>query len=490
MHGMGGDEAVSIFTQLRNLQMLEEARYEATHEPRDVLRRVHYILETAELEPDDRRSVVMEEAQRVLDEAKQPEPTRGLISDYITARLSLDEQAVAQATQRISELSRQRTVNGLAPALSQEITAYLFLAGGDEDNALDALLLEGAHEDAITARQTALEMLALDGQTKRLATLITQEKWRASIKDQYRHEIGVITGDLWLQWTGILLDQWQGASVQGAILGLLSAALWYVVLVRYGERTRFRWAWPILPLLAGVASIWLTLMLLDYQERHLGMEEADTFPADLIYEVVGVGAREEVAKLLCFALFLPWLLKKRQAGLATLTGAFVGLGFSLEENIGAGADTWGRLLTASFLHLALTGLTGNALYEMLRSRFAQASSFLATLASAIVLHGLYNWAPGAAFRVEFGEDLDLVSLILLGALAHQFYSLLAQHLPARDGTISTTAIFILGSAFLVAFGFIMVALEMLLWQPVTLFGMVALGYVPIAVFHVRKLHER
>ena len=73
-------------------------------------------------------------------------------------------------------------------------------------------------------------------------------------------------------------------------------------------------------------------VLIHWQEAATGLSENGEFLHDLVFYVTGVGLREETAKLALFALFIPWLLRHRTPGKALLTGAFVGLGFALEEN--------------------------------------------------------------------------------------------------------------------------------------------------------------
>jgi RsiW-degrading membrane proteinase PrsW (M82 family) len=366
----------------------------------------------------------------------------------------------------------------------------LLLAEDNTAGAVEALRKEAALPEAIFARQTVVG-LALEFQDEGLLRdLLQDQSYRDDLRWQDRSQAGILVGDLWLQWTGIVADQWMSASAYGVLLSLLSASLWYIVLVRFSPAASWRWVWPLLPLLAGVASIWPTLLLQNFQEKSLNLLPTDIFPQSLIYEIMGVGLREEASKLLLFCLFLPWLLKRKEPGLALVTGAFVGLGFSLEENINyisMGADVWGRVLTASFLHLSLTGLTAHMLYGMWRSRFNEAGAFVASFLMAGVVHGVYNWAPQGSVSLPFAQDLDIVSLLLLAGMAHQFYTVLAATRKRGDGSISTLSVFVLGSALLVASGFITVALQSGLWQVVTMFGNAALGLVPIAVFHARKL---
>jgi len=134
-----------------------------------------------------------------------------------------------------------------------------------------------------------------------------------------------------MQWRGIIRSRWQSAELHVSLIALLAALLWYAVFVRCGSRESWRWVRPLPALLLGVLSVWPTLLILHYQEGNLGLTGEGGFPHDLLYYLLGVGLREELAKLLLFALLLPRLLKKRSGAAALLSGAFVGLGFALEE---------------------------------------------------------------------------------------------------------------------------------------------------------------
>lgn len=411
---------------------------------------------------------------------------KALLSDYMTGRLSQNREEIAAATARVLASAK-----AMPPVpVANELMGYLHLADERLDDALSAFLKEGEQPEAAHSREKVWSVALMLRDKSLLKQLWQTPEYRNALSVHDREEAGAVTGNIWLQWTGILHRQWEGASLPVVVVALLAALLWYVVLVRSGERTRWRWAWPLLPVLAGVASIWPTLFLLNYQTYGLGMVETDVFPKDLYFNVMGTGMREELSKLLLFAMFLPWLLKQRSAGLAVVTGGFIGLGFSLEENIdyiARGSDAWGRLLTANFLHIALTGMTGHALYQMVRTRFHAAGQFAAVFVMAVVLHGFYNWAPEASTRLEYGQDLDLISLILLAVLAHQFYALLGETLKPHNGVISVLSIFIVGSGLLVGLGFISTAFATDAMEAVSAFGASATGLIPIAVFHVRKL---
>ena len=134
------------------------------------------------------------------------------------------------------------------------------------------------------------------------------------------------------------------------------------------------------------------------------------------------------------------------------------------------------------------GAAGDVLDLSAREELLHAAGqFAAIFVMAVVLHGFYNWAPEASTRLEYGQDLDLISLILLAVLAHQFYALLGETLKPHNGVISVLSIFIVGSGLLVGLGFISTAFATDAMEAVSAFGASATGLIPIAVFHVRKL---
>lgn len=433
-----------------------------------------------------KRTTALEHALKAISNSDVSADEKEMLSDYMIGRLSTDPDALRQAIDRIQSLTERVP----SPPLVHELRGYLHLADTELNSALASFMREGEKTESVHSREKAWSVALSLGDKTIIGELWSRPEYRNQLSIRDREQAGSMMGDLWLQWTGILHRQWESASMHAVTLAMLAALLWYMLLVRSGQRTTLRWAWPALPVLAGVASIWPTLLLLNYQINEMGMVESTEFPQDLYFNVVGTGLREESAKLLLFLPFLPWLLKRRSAGLAVLTGGFIGLGFSLEENvdyISRGSDAWGRLLTANFLHIALTGMVGHALYQMMRTRFHAAGQFAMMFVMAVVLHGFYNWAPEASARLQYGQDLDLISLILLAFLANQFYELLAQTLEPYNGTISVVSVFIIGSGLLVGIGFISVALTFDSMEAVSAFGSSALGLIPIAIFHVRKI---
>jgi len=70
-----------------------------------------------------------------------------------------------------------------------------------------------------------------------------------------------------------------------------------------------------------------------------GLVESDQLVPGLRYNILGIGLREEFAKLCCLLPLMPLLLRQRSELAALLLSACVGLGFAIEEV--EGLRPWG-----------------------------------------------------------------------------------------------------------------------------------------------------
>ena len=314
-------------------------------------------------------------------------------------------------------------------------------------------------------------------------------------KDATAADLGraaVLLGDWQLSAISFLRLETERVRPIELVFTLLCGLLWCVVFIRFEGPDRSKWLQSGLALLAGVLSIWPTMVLIDWQEGVSGMHHSGGFIDDLVYYVKGVGLREETAKLVLFALFLPWLLKQRSPAKALLTGAFVGLGFALEENLGyyesggVGMEAVGRLLTANFFHAASTGLTGFALYELARTRFGKAEQFVGTFVAIVVVHGLYDWVLTSGNSSELVGNISMFSIVILALLARQFFETLESFARPKRGTVSLLSEFLVGISLLISAGFIIAAFKSGTLAAVSQVGMEAIGVVPITVFYCRK----
>jgi RsiW-degrading membrane proteinase PrsW (M82 family) len=413
---------------------------------------------------------------------------QALFADFIAANLA------SEGPERQSASDRIATSAGSAapPPLANEFHAFLLLRAKDYVAGVDALIREGEFfPEAAAAKRNAVKMAVLHQVKPALQTIAADHPaWLSACDPIDQYEAGGLLGDLWMQWMGLLRHRMANTPFGLLSLALFAVGVWYLVLVLHADRTRWRWARPIVPLMAGVISVWPTLSLVHFQDVTLGLSEDAPFPHNLWYYMAGVGLREELCKLLLFVPFLPWLLRRKESGLAMLTGAFVGFGFALEENIQYYADSGaqavlGRLLTANFLHAALTGYAGRALYRLVRSRFATADEFVIAFVGVVLLHGGYDFVLAAGF---FDTDLStILSMAVLGFVAYQFFDTLANDVPLGRGLVCPAGVLTLGLAFLVALVFIYAAATTGTLQAVGAMGQSAVGLVPIAIMYLRRV---
>lgn len=417
-----------------------------------------------------------------------PQDQQVLFGDYVIASLDAKGSQGKEAWKRIEAAALR-----IPPApLANEFLGYLLHEADRRMEALTALRREGALPEAEHARESALELAITLGDPQAVRELLDQPSYRALASGYQLISAGALLGDWRLQIEGTLGGLWERARWDTIIVGLLAASLWYAVFVRLGDRRPWRWLTPLGGVLAGVLSVAPTMLVVHYQDAIMGLSEHGGFPRDLIYYVAGVGLREELCKLALFALFLPWLLRRRDPLQALLTGAFVGLGFALEENFGyymrSGFDVaTGRLLTANFFHAALTAPAALALYEMLRTRFAKAEQFIGTFIAVVLAHGIYDWAFTGGQSLPFVGDISLISMATLALLANHFFHQVETMARPSGSVISLLSIFVAGSSIVVAVSLVMVAVESPSLTAVNMTAAAIVSYVPIVIFYLRRI---
>ncbi|MBV6500027.1 MAG: hypothetical protein CJBNEKGG_02494 [Prosthecobacter sp.] len=428
-------------------------------------------------------SILAYEVRELLDKHLVDPVSRGLAEDYLAACLAEDNPAGREASARLSAAAAKED----CPAHACELHASMLLRLGQEEEALAAMMKEAQRfPEAGQLRETAFR-LALHLEDASKLSVFREKGWLEAMPGLLKHEAGVVLGDIGMQWHGLLQHRLAHLPLAAVCLTGLAAGLWYLLLVVHLPGRGWRWIWPLAPLLAGVASIWPTVSLIAFQQDHMGIdEEGVPFPLDLVHLIVGVGFREEVCKLALAAMFMPWLLRRRMPGMALMTGAFVGLGFAMEENIDyyqdmGGAVVLGRFLSANFMHVALTGLSTQALYDMLRTRFAQAPQFLTTLGALIVVHALYDYdAP------ELGGLESYMPMVILALLAWRFWDMVEAMMPGPRQTVAPAAIFLCGVALVTAGSLVITAIETGGWASVLDAARHCAGVLPVAVIYWRR----
>ena len=415
---------------------------------------------------------------------------RQLFSDFILAGLAGDDDKGKAAFERIKQVAEQSP----AVPLANEMLAHRWLDRKRETDALAAFIREGAFEDAKGARESALRLAIEQKDAGLLRDLMQQPRWKTAATSWMRSRIGAITGDVWMQWKGIIGHQIETTRWGILALTLFSTGLWYIIFTQHSAKEPWRWARPALPVIAGVCSIWPTLIILTYPEFQLGMTGDAPFPHDLWYYLAGVGLREELSKMALFAVFMPYLLWRRSAGIALLTGAFVGLGFALEENIQyfgeGGGIAWARFLTANFMHASMTGIIGHALYEMLRTRFGHAEKFVATFLAVVAAHGFYDYVSVSDHAISQLMGISIFSIIILAFLARHFFDLLATTTLVSTGVVSSASVFLIGSALLIATLFIVAGMATDDISGIAAVGSECVSVAPVAFIFWKKFEVR
>lgn len=469
-----------------------ELRLAETPQPRKLALLLRQILAQAPKESAARKEVLAlcgsskallgwDLAPLLVKHATQEAPA-ALFEDFIAAALVEEGQAL------------QRLQAGAAAhppqMLAAEFCAVLSLWRHDPESARHYWYVEGVHfPDAAIAREEAVHLAVVQQDTEMLRAIAAVPGWLEACSPYLQNGAASVLNDVLLQWRSLVTIRLSDLPAFVVSLAAFAAALWYFILVQHdgtGSGLR-RWLWPMPAVTAGIFSVWPTLTLLAWQEHTQGMSAEAPFPHDLVYYVLGVGLREEISKLALFALFLPWLLWRRQPGLALLTGAFVGLGFALEENIDyyqevAGGVAWGRFVSANFLHVAMTGICGHALYEMLRTRFGRADQFIAAFAAVVAAHGVYDWLLNQ-------EEHSWMATALLILTVSRFIDLLRQETRPFRVTISPLAVFTLGSAALIAAAFLTGALTTGTLKGIAESGLDCIAAVPVAMLYWRRFEH-
>jgi RsiW-degrading membrane proteinase PrsW (M82 family) len=410
--------------------------------------------------------------------------SKALLELYITAYLGEKTEPALKAAQKLQEQAQLPK----PPAMANELAASLRLREKDQAGAMAAFMREGTlFKEASQAREKA-SLLALKLKDEETLHAIVDAGWLAELPPWFESRIGAQIRDLTMEWRGLFRHTLSRLRYDHLALALLAALLWYVILVQHMPAGGGRWLWPVLPLIAGIASIWPTLSLVYWQKEVMGITGDVVFPYDLWHLIIGVGLREEVCKLALAALFMPWLVWKRLPGAALMTGAFVGLGFALEENLGyyerhEGGVALVRFITANFMHVAMTGLTTHALYDLLRSRFNRAQEFLIVFGYIVIAHAVYDY------------DLDLPGLqgltrytayIILGFLAWRFWDQVEMEMPHARQLVAPAAIFMLGTALMMACSFFLSAYSTGTHEALVGTAQSCVSYVIVAVIHWRR----
>ncbi len=313
---------------------------------------------------------------------------------------------------------------------------------------------EGELDEAGESRFMAVQALAQGKDFTTLATLRDDPRYQRYFTPYVALQASIETRD----WLGILkaIPATQIHSYQHnvIIVTIIAGLAWTLFLVHLGEITPILSRTAVLcglGFIAGVISTTPTIFCVIVQDNILGFSAGEDIYRSFAYYIVGVGAREELCKLLLFAPLLPILIKRDDEREALIVACFVGLGFAIEENgsyfmLSEAAAAPGRFLTANFFHLALTGLNGLALFRACTRGMSGLNDLMLVLPLTITAHGVYD----ALLDLPGVEGAGFFAIIVYVAFNFYFFSRIH---PLRNNvrmTLSLTGSFVFGVSILAA----------------------------------------
>lgn len=357
----------------------------------------------------------------------------------------------------ITALTAEASGSGLAGSMHGD----LLRIAGEYDQALQAYEKGAAdQETGADARRRALELCLQRDWPDKLRGLYTRPGWREAALDfewwtswSVAERIIMTAGD----WSGIFL-----ISVQDAVsifqyplwvvMASLTALLWFAVIHVGGDVPLRRWWLGLAGFGCGMLSIPVTLFFGALQADWFGVNLTDAALTDLAYCISGVGLIEELAKLLLFVPFLFLLKRNTPVAQVLAIASSVGLGFAASENVQyfegfSYPAIWSRYMTANFLHFALTGLAGTALWLAVSNPSKWLQHFTMVFVGAVLFHGLWNWSTGDA---RFDGDLGILRFVGLVMLSMWYFRDLLSFTQPRPGVPSAVSVYILGGAVVVS----------------------------------------
>lgn len=377
------------------------------------------------------------------------------------------------------------------PPWANHLLGEAALDRGDISEAARRFEREGLSfpDEAQSDLATALEIWSRHDDWSEVRKRIADPRYRSVVGPSIELDLAIHDHD----WPKVLLWIWpagyEGVGPWPIALALLAGALWFSIGSKMGrieDRVPGRLLLYIAAFVLGVLSVYPTLVTIVLEQQLLHLTQVGEPIRDAVFFVFGVGLREELWKLLLFLPLLP-ILKRRGSRVEALTcGAFVGLGFAAEENIGyfghyALSGAIERFLTANFLHMALTALVCVSVYDGDRAREGSIGHFHVAFPLAVLVHGAYDFFLSS--RQMAGGALVAMGLFIL--LSHRFLHevvfMLSQE--ERDGVLRrfVISLFVLsGISYVYATTWVGPAMAM---------GEIAVGFLGVIILVVMFVRE-
>lgn len=437
--------------------------------------------------PESMPIKTIEVLQSILDASGLPQDEFDLVKSY-----AIGLHAPSRLEFVLEHLLAAHELDTTAP-FANEILGDLLLAAGKSDDAFERYRAELRLRDSTHAADRLLSLATREKDKAALQQLLADPALRRSAGPNSIINANVFLGDLGGLFGGVLAYTLAGYDPAHAGLALFVAAVWFILI---GQLAGFRRGQLLIygfAVLSGVFSAILTLFVAVVQEDVFQtMTDSEELIPGLISNIAGTGLREEVIKLIFFLPLVPWLLRRGSEMEVLVVAAMVGLGFALEENIsyyarGGASDgvAVSRFLTANFLHMALTGLSGFACWRMIRYPRSFWEQFLATFLVMIAAHGLYN----ALLSIPAFGEASIAWIIILAMLAYRFFGVAAELRMTGSRQISPLGIFVLGTTLIAGVSLNVVCFGQAPHPAYMLFALDIVPLIPVAFVFVNQFRN-
>lgn len=402
--------------------------------------------------------------------------------------------AIGVPTHAIMEFDAMLALEQRAP---EDLMAALFAVDlaqeGHPTTALEwATDWAGVHDSDSLRRYAVLTAIRV-GDRASLNRWLDDPAWQGVWTRSLEQRAVLASGDL-RRITRLLWSSWGTyAATTSLVMALFAGIIWFILTLNLERVPRRDLPLHLLAVLLGALSTFAVLVMGHWQDSRIGWGATGELMEDLIYFTAGVALREELAKLLAAAPLMLWLaLRKAPEGTALLAAGCVGLGFAIEENLGyfggiPDGAVVSRFLTANFLHIATTGLSGLALHRLFRHGWHRWDEALGALLLVIGIHGGYNTALTSTDFL--GGRLDLFAIILLGILAWRFYGIAGSLTTPQRRVISPLAVFVIGLALLLGVTYNVFLWNLSFWDFTPMYGQALMSIAPIAFLFIHHYRD-
>ncbi len=359
------------------------------------------------------------------------------------------------------------------------------------DPAIEAYWAEAEQYDADYAREQVVTICFAYERYDAMAKWVSDPSYQPLLTEHDRIVIHAGNGNWWVVFWRVPILVWGDVSPYLAVLSLIVGSFWFVFLIlasQPGDALPRRIGLGIAAVCLGILSVWPTIFMAIWQEYAWGLIEGETPISKVLFYILGVGLREELAKALLVLPLVPWLAKRDDGLCMLLISACVGLGFAVEENMQyydrfEMGSIAGRFLTANIMHMMLTGWVGMELCWLWRYPRKRAVEFVSVFALAVIGHGAYD----VAFDLVDPQDMFLMSIapyVILLLIVYRFFHLIRSYRQPSQQGVSLMFVYTLGVC---VSGLVMVWLQSWLLGPAEAFTTISqevmfMGIMSVVMF--------